>query len=86
MGHLGIKTKLNKSISYYSTPQSCTATHSSWYIKVPELVRLATEFGKNSQQKKPATADHSSLRVKFDSVFMKLCVCNEKSNFESLLL
>jgi len=41
------------------------------------LIRLSTELGKSSQQKQ-ATETWATLRVKFDSILIKLYVCDEK--------
>ena len=46
------------------------------------LVQLATVLEKSSQQKQ-TTLLRPTVTVKFDSTFIKLCVCVKKSNFLS---
>ena len=68
--------KANYSTSHYSeVVQPHTAI--SWLAKSQgPRPKLATELGKSSQQKH-ITHILMTLIVKFDSVFMKLCVCED---------
>ena len=67
-------------------PRSCTTIHSlpGWpgFHQEPRLlVQLATAL-----KKQPAKADRSTVAVKLDSAFIKLCVCEKKSNFLSWVI
>jgi len=84
MGHSGLKTD---STSHYSTLQSFTPDKTdSWLskslLRSQTACRVSSGLGKSSQQKQ-TTQTWVTLIVKFDSVFMKLCVCGENSNLQS---
>jgi len=89
MGHLGLKTDLSK-FTVQVIIQHCKAvqphTTNSWLAKSPlrsqTTYRVVIGLGKRSQQKQ-TTQTWMTLIVKFDNVFMKLCVCEEKSNLQS---
>jgi len=80
MGHSGFKTDQNERVQVII--QHCKAvqphTTNSWLAKSPLMsqtaCRVTSGLGKSSQQKQ-TTQTRVTLIVKFDSVFMKLCVC-----------
>jgi len=73
--------KVNVIIQHCKAVQPHTAN--SLLAKSPLKSQTAHKACQWAWEKHPAKADHSNLIVKFDSVFMKLCVCEEKSNLQS---
>ena len=81
-----MKGNLQIIVQHHRAVQPHTAI--SWLVRAPSRPQATHTARHCALKKQPTKADHLwlTVTVKFDSAFIKLCVCVKKSNFLSWVI